>query len=490
MDTDNFLAFDLGAESGRAVLGRLRDGRICLEEIHRFRNEPVSVRGRLYWDILWLYNNVLQGLRKYVAQYGNSLASMGIDSWSVDFGLLASDGTLLQNPVHYRDRRTEGMVRQAYRHLSSERLFEITGLTVNRVHTVFQLFAMRQTDDPILRAAHTLLMIPDLIVYFLTGAQCCERTNASHTQLWNPQTRQWASEVFAALDLPLDIMPALIDPGTPVGQLSGAVAEETGASTGTVLAPCSHDTASAVAAIPAEGQDWAFVSCGTWSLVGTVIPHPVVTAEAFAAGVMNELGVDSFFMCRNIMGLWLLQQARAAWRDRGVSYSYEQLIDMAQQAPAGGPVIDPDADCFVAPDDMVDAIGDYCQQTRQPPVTDVPAVVRCITESLALSYRHTLEQLNEILDRQFRALHIVGGGCQNTLLCQMAADAVRIPVVAGPVEATAAGNVLVQALGLGALSSPEQIRQIVRNSFAVTKYEPQDTGYMDDQYERYLRVIG
>ncbi len=524
-----FLAFDLGAESGRAVVGTLAEGRLTLEEIHRFANEPVEIAGTLHWDILGLYNQVLKGMRLYAERFGPEVASLGIDSWSVDFGLLAADGSLLANPVHYRDRRTEGMVEVAAERMPLERMYELTGMSPNQIHTAFQMLALREQGSPVLPAAATFLMIPDLLAYFLTGARLCERSNAIHSQLYDPRRGEWCGEVFAALGLPLQIMPPLVDPGTQVGTLRESVQRATGLGAALVVAPCTHDTGSAVAAVPfraasralcwgtpagaggagkplplppplaGEGvaertypaggtpgppEDAAFLSSGTWSVLGALTPEPVTTPEAYAARINNELSLD-FFVCRNIMGLWLLQECRRAWEREGASYTYGELVEMAQAAPAGGPVVFPDAPDFLAPPDMPAAIREYCRTSGQAPPEGTGPTVRCILESLALSYRQGLEQFSQVLGHGFEVVHVVGGGSQNALLCQLTADATGLPVTAGPVEATVAGNLLVQALAAGVLADVEELREVVRASFQPQEYGPEENGALEEQWGRY-----
>lgn len=525
MINPRFLAFDLGAESGRAVVGTLAAGRLALEEIHRFPNEPVEIAGTLHWNLLGLYQQVLKGMRLYAERYGPEVASLGIDSWSVDFGLLAADGSLLGNPVHYRDRRTEGMVEVAAERMPLERMYELTGMSPNQIHTAFQMLALREQKSPLLPAAATFLMIPDLLAYFLTGEQVCERTNAIHSQLYDPRRREWCGEVFSALGLPLAIMPPLVDPGTQVGTLRESVQRATGLGAVPVVAPCTHDTGSAVAAVPfgpapsglragtppgtggaeqphalpaplagkggaeqSEGGHAAFLSSGTWSVLGALTPEPVTTPEAYAARINNELSLD-FFVCRNIMGLWLLQECRRAWEREGRSYTYGELVEAAQAAPGGGPVVFPDAPDFLAPADMPAAIGEYCRATGQRPPEDVGPMVRCILESLALSYRQGLGQFSRVLGRQFQALHVVGGGSQNTLLCQLTADATGLPVTAGPVEATVAGNLLVQALAGGFVADVSELREVVRASFQPQEYEPVENEALEGQWERYQSLL-
>lgn len=490
MPVRRYLAFDLGAESGRALVGTLADGRLRLEEVHRFRNDPVEVCGTLYWDVLSLYAHLLNGIREYVQRFGSAVVGIGVDTWGLDFGLLAADGHLLQNPVGYRDRRTEGMEEEVARRVSLRELFELTGISFHRIHTICQLLALRLGSSPTLNCAATFLMMPDLLAYFLSGRARCERTNAISTQLYDPRRGIWSDELLARLGLPREIMPGIVDPGTVLGPLGEAARRSTALDEGLVIAPCSHDTASAVTAVPARGRGCAFISSGTWSVLGSFVDEVVTSAEAFSARVLNELAVDGFFVCRNIMGLWLLQQARAAWRRKGEAYSYADLAELAEAAAAGGALVHPDDPAFLAPADMVDAIREYCVRTGQMPPDTPGATARCILESLALSYRHGLEQFGRVLGRQARSLNVVGGGSRNRLLCQFAADAAGLPVTAGPDEATSVGNVLVQALATGDLASPGEIVEVVRRSADLAEYEPREPERWDDRYETYLRLLG
>ena len=489
MDKNRFLAFDLGAESGRAVVGTLAEDRLRLQEIHRFPNNPVELGDTLYWNFLDLYMEVQEGLRIYSGRFGASVAGIGIDSWGVDFGLLAADGSLLQNPVHYRDRRTEDILEQIKERMSPQRLFELSGMTPSPIYTLVQLFSMRLGESPILGSATKFLMIPDLFAYFLTGIMSCERTVAVSTQLYDPRGEDWQDEILATFDLNRSITPKLVHPGSILGKIRPSIGEQTGLEESVVIAPCSHDTASAVAAVPAVGDDWAFLSSGTWSVLGALSEEPITTKEAFSAGLCNELTLGSFFLCRNIMGLWLLQQARDGWRRSGKAYSYSDLIEMAESAADDGPLINPDDPRFLAPKEMNLAIVDYWAETGQECPHSPAEIARCIIESLALCYRQGLEKLGQILGRRFRVIHLVGGGALNTLLCQFTADATGIPVLAGPVEATVSGNVLVQALGRGYLSSPQEIRDVVRTSFEPIEYEPHNSSRWDEVYDRYLRLV-
>ncbi len=483
-----FLAFDLGAESGRAVVGTLEGGRLALDEIHRFPNEPVELCGTLHWDVLSLFRNVLAGMRAYVERFGDSVDGIGIDTWGVDFGLLAADGALLQNPVHYRDRRTDGMLEELQRRIAPQELYEKTGLPQSPVHTVCQLLSMRRKRSPILESAATLLMMPDLFAYFLTGEKRCERTEAVSSQLYDPRSGEWHKGVFEALDLPLSIMPELVDPGTVLGELSQSVKRETGLKEAPVIAACTHDTAAAVAAVPGRGDGWAFLSSGTWSVPGALTAEVVTSEGALAAGMLNELTLGSTFLCRNILGLWLLQQARAVWQRGGEDYSYADLVSLAEGAPEGGALVHIDDAAFLAPEDMCRAIRDYCKRTGQPQPEGPAEISRCILESLALCYRRALDQLKAILGRDFDVMHVVGGGSLNTLLCRLTADATGIPVLAGPVETAVAGNVLVQAYARGFLGSPQEIRDVVRESSELVEYEPHDAARWDERYGRYVEL--
>jgi len=489
MSEHRYLAFDLGAEGGRAIVGTLEGGRLSLEEIHRFTNEPVEVCGTLHWDLLNLYHSMLKGLEAYSGRYGASVDGIGIDTWGVDFGLLAADGSLLQNPVHYRDRRTDGVLELINARIPPEELFRLTGMHSSPIQTLCQLVSLQQKQSPILASAATLLMMPDLLAYFLTGQKRCERTDAITTQLYDPRRGNWHEATFREFDLPRGMMPELIDPGTVLGELGGAVGRQTGLKDAPVIAPCAHDTASAVAAVPGRGHDWAFLSSGTWSILGALTDGMVTSGDAFAAGMCSELTLGSFFLCRNIMGLWLLQQARDTWRQSGKSYSYDELAKLAEHASDRGPIIHPDHSSFLAPVDMVQAICDYCADTDQRPPGGPAETTRCILESLALCYRHGLELLGGILSRPLNSLHVVGGGSRNGLLCQLTADATGIRVLAGPTEATAAGNVLVQALARGHLGSPEEIREVVSESFDLQEYVPRHDERWEDRYGEYLRLL-
>ncbi len=484
-----FLAVDFGAESGRGVIGLLDDGRLRLEEVHRFPNGPVRVLDSLHWDPLRLLSEMKTAIAR-AAQAGE-LQGIGVDTWGVDFGLLGRGDELLGNPHHYRDRRTDGMLEEAFRRVPREEVFARTGIQFMKINTLYQLLAMRVQGSPLLDAAETFLMMPDLFHFFLTGSKGVEFSIATTSQCYDPRARAWATGLLEKMGIPTGMLPQIIAPGTGIGPLLPSVAEETGAGAVPVIAPAGHDTGSAVAAVPARGQDWCYISSGTWSLMGIESPEPLVDERSLRYNFTNEGGVGGTIrFLKNIMGLWLVQECRRTWERQGRAYSYDELARAATDAPAFVSLLDPDDESFLAPGDMPAAIRAFCARTGQPQPDGVGATVRCCLESLALKYRWVLEKLEEIRGRRLETIHIVGGGSQNRLLDQLAADATGRPVVTGPVEATAIGNVLMQAIGRGYLGSLDDAREVVRRSFDVETFEPKPGAGWDDAYARYLKVAG
>jgi rhamnulokinase len=479
-----YLAVDLGAESGRVVLGRFDGRRVSLEEIHRFPNLPVRLPDGLHWDVLRILHEIKEGLAKAVG--GEEIEGVGVDSWGVDFGLLDRDGALVSNPYHHRDSRTEGMVDEALRLASRKEIYGTTGIQFLPINTLYQLLAMR--GSPLLEAAETLLLIPDLINYWLTGEKACEYTNATTTQLLDLQTGGWSQDLLKKLDLPSGLFAPTVSPGTELGPVLPEVAEEIGAEP-PVFAVASHDTASAVVAVPAKADDFAYISSGTWSLVGVETRSPVVTQEAMGANFTNEGGfAGSTRFLKNVMGLWLLQECRRQWAREGHEYSYEELARIAEGAPSG-PLVDPDHPAFLTPGDMTARIRSFCEETGQAPPERPAEFARCVFESLALKYGHAIEQAQNLTGQGIGTVNVVGGGAQNALLCQLTADAAQLPVVAGPVEATAMGNVMVQAFARDRVGSLEEIRSVVRNSFEATTYEPGGAEEWSGLRERFGRLI-
>ncbi len=483
--TLNFLALDLGAESGRAMLGRFDGEYLELTEQYRFPNGPVTVpaqgqasRLSYHWDILRLWENVKQGIARVVRQPGLELAGIGLDTWGVDFGLLDRRGALIGAPYHYRDSRNDGMLEEAFRRMPRAQIFELTGIQFMQINTLCQLLSMVVNHDPALEIARTFLTIPDLLNYWLTGRAVCEFTNTTTTQLYDPRRQSWAKPLMEAMGIPVGIFPEVIQPGTLLGPLSASLAEELsfGEREGkeiSVVAPATHDTGSAVAAVPALGRGFAWISSGTWSVVGAEVSAPVINAASLAYNFTNEGGVaGTFRLSKNVMGLWLLQECRRAWQAAGEELSYTELIELAREAVPFRSLIDPDDTSFLKPGDMPARILAYCKQTSQPLPESQAAMVRCILESIALKYRLVLERLESLVEQRLEPIHIVGGGSQNRLLCQMTADATGRVVIAGPVEATALGNILLQAITLGALGSLADARAVVRRSSNVETFMP------------------
>ncbi|HYJ67466.1 MAG TPA: rhamnulokinase family protein [Nocardioidaceae bacterium] len=473
MSSVSVAAVDLGASSGRVMVGRAGADELSLTEASRFANTPVEVRGTLHWDALALFRGVLDGLRR-AGRLEPGLASIGIDSWAVDFGLLDADGHLLGNPVHHRDRRTEGVEAAVLDLVPAQELYETTGLQQLPINTLYQLVAAAGSAQ--LRAAATLLMIPDLLTYWLTGEIGAEATNASTTQLYDIRTRTWARDLMRRVGVPDRIFPELRGPGDVAGRLLPRVVEQTRV-TGPVPVTSvgSHDTASAVVGVPARGDRFAYVSCGTWSLVGLELDAPVLSEASRLANFTNEGGVDGRIRyLRNVMGLWLLQESVRAWESDGSTIDLDAVLrDAAGVLPAFGALIDPDDLAFLPPGDMPARIAEVCRRTGQTPPAGPAETTRCILDSLAVAYRRTLRHAQDLSGHAADVVHIVGGGVRNGLLCQLTADACGLPVLAGPVEAASFGNVLVQARALGAVGGElEDLRGLIARTQQVRRYEP------------------
>lgn len=486
--TRSFLAIDLGAESGRAIVGRIGQ-RLTLEEIHRFSNGPVRVVDHIHWDVLRLWAEVQNSLRLAARSTDGSLAGMGLDTWGVDFGLLDSSDRLIGNPYHYRDARTNGMIEAVCQIVPRAEIYNQTGIQFMQLNTLFQLFAMRRENDPALQSAKTLLTTPDLFNFWLTGRKASELTISTTTQCYNPREKRWAVELLAALDIPPSIFQPIVQPGTALERLRSSVAEDASCERIPVIAIGSHDTASAVAAIPAEKTDFIYISSGTWSLMGIESDQPIINANSLRYDLTNEGGVcGTTLFLKNIMGLWLLQECRRQWAKTGRNYSYDELTKLADEASPLRSLVSVRDNRFLAPANMLECIQSFCRETGQPvPQTD-GEVTRCILESLALEYRWGTEKLRELSGRSLPIIHIIGGGSRNRLLNQFTADATGCEVIAGPVEATAIGNILMQAIGLGHLRSLAEARQIVRASFTPEIYEPSKTAGWDEAYARLQKV--
>jgi rhamnulokinase len=485
-----YLALDLGAESGRAVVGHFDGKALQLDEVHRFSNGPVRVNGTLRWDALRLFSECKQGIALAAARHPRSIASIGVDTWGVDYGLLDAQDNLLENPYHYRDSRTDGMLDAVFARVPREQVFDQTGIQFMQLNSLYQLAAMRSQGTPSLDIARTFLTMPDLFNFWLTGVKVSEFSIATTTQCYNPRQGTWAIELLKQLDIPAEMFPEIVPAGTQLGKILPDVASDIGIDPIEVIAPACHDTGSAVAAVPASGYDHAYISSGTWSLMGVEVRDPVITPQSLAFNFTNEGGVcGTFRLLKNIMGLWLVQECRREWAREGNEYDYGTLAQMAADAPAFGPIVDVDDIRFLAPGNMSNRIRAACKENGQRMPGTEGEVLRCALESLALRYRWVLEKLETMMGRTIQAVHIIGGGMQNELLCQFAADAMQRPVIAGPIEATALGNILMQALALGDIASLDEGRQVVRNSFEVKQYEPQNAAPWDDAYGRYLKLL-
>ncbi len=468
----HYLAFDLGAESGRAMLGTLDSGRLEIEELHRFPNTPVRVFDALYWDTLGLWHEIQRGLAVAGRDRRVPLNGIGIDTWGVDFALLGADGALADNPRHYRDARTNGVMEKVFSRVPRAEVFAQTGIQFMQLNSLYQYYALQLAGSPALAAARTLLFMPDLLNYWLTGVARAELTIASTSQFYDPRKKTWARDLLERLGLPTDILPEIVAPGTRLGPLLESVAEAAGLGAVPVYATGCHDTASAVAAVPAKGTNWCYISSGTWSLMGAELDEPVINDRVLAENLTNEMGAGGKVrFLKNIAGLWLLQECRRAWAREGASYTYDELVRLAGEAgPAPGRI---DVDAFLEPGGMPRKIAEHCRARGERPPETPAEFTRTILESLAERYRQVLASLETLAGRRFDVIHIVGGGSRNRLLNQLVADATGRSVIAGPSEATAIGNVLIQAIGAGELSGLEEARAVVRRSCAVETSRPE-----------------
>lgn len=482
------LAFDFGASSGRAIIGTFENGRISLEEIHRFDNDPVLVGKGFYWDILRLFHEIKQGIVK--AKNTCDFESIGIDTWGVDYGLLNEKGELIGNPYNYRDERTVGTQKEMESLISKEELYNITGNQINEINTIFQLYAFKKSNPELLQLVDKVILIPDLFNYFLTGEMKAECSIASTTQLMNPYTKEWELSLMDRLGLKREWFPEIVPAGTVVGKLNNQICDELDISPKNVIAVCEHDTASAVAAVPTTEKDFVFISCGTWSLFGTELDSPVISELSREYNITNETGYNNTTrFLKNIIGLWLIQETRRQFKREGKNYSYAQMEELARAEEPFTCFIDPDAPQFVTPGNMPQKIKDFCRKTGQKvPETD-GAVIRCIYESLAMKYKYTFLQLKECCGKDFGVIHMVGGGTKDTFLCQMTADAADVPVIAGPIEGTAAGNVAVQLMAAGQISDIWEARKIIADSFDVTRYDVKNHDVWEAAYPDFVKIL-
>jgi rhamnulokinase len=482
-----YLAFDFGAQSGRAVLAHLQSGILTTEELHRFPNEPVEYGGSLHWDVPRLWFEV----RKTLARLGEvGLAGIGVDAWGVDYALLGETGKLLENPYHYRDRRTEGIMQAVLQKISREEIYKATGIQFMPINTLYQLFAAVQQTPRLLEAAKYLLTIPDLFHYWLTGTAVCEFTNATTTQLVDPVKRTWATDLMLRLQLPSHLPAPIVEPGSILGTLLPDIAGDSSLAGTTVIAPACHDTGSAVAAISAR-DGTAFLSSGTWSLLGTELDAPAITPDALRLNFTNEGGVHGTTrLLKNVMGLWMLQACQQSWTAKGQNYDHRELIELAARKTSFRHLVDPDDESFLRPQDMLTAINGFCTRTHQPVPQEPGAYVRAVLESLAFKYRFVLRNLEHVSGKRIGQIRIIGGGSKNRLLNQLTADATGRKVLAGPAEATALGNVAIQILATGGATSLQEVRAIVDRSFPTEVFDPLETDKWDQHAERFDQYCG
>lgn len=487
-----YLAVDLGATSGRVIAGVWSADKreLKLETVNRFSSPITRVDGRLHWDILGIYSSIKRGLKLAASTYGNRIESVGVDSWAVDYALIDANGAMLGNPFHYRDSRTEGMMDAVFNKVPEETIYRETGIQFLFINTIYQLYSEIVGNVGALQAARRILFIPDLISFWLSGSLHQERTVASTSQLLNPMTGKWSETLLERLDLLPGLFKEVVEPGTIVGSLKPEVQKETRLSDISVIAVAGHDTASAFVALPGNRKEFAVMSSGTWSLMGLELPEPQLGTNALNDGFSNEIGYgNTVRFLKNICGMWLIEECRRHWTEAGRNYDYEAIVDLANGVPSMVSMIDPDAPDFAAPEHMPDAISAFCQRTGQKVPADDASLVRCVFDSLAMKYRYVFRKLEAYSDQSLEGLYVLGGGARNHLLNQMTADALGVPVVAGPSEATAVGNIAVQMISKGEIDSLESARDLVEESFLSKVFEPCDTGPYTDNEVRFSKLL-
>ena len=482
------LSFDFGASSGRAMLAEYSDGKINMQEIHRFSNDTVIVNGTMYWDILRLFFEIKTGITKAVNSGG--FDAIGIDTWGVDFGLIDKRGKLIGNPVHYRDTRTEGMLEETFKTVSQDEIYSRTGIQCMRINTLYQLMYLKDHEPEQLENAEKLLMIPDLFAYMLTGEIKEEATIASTSNLFDPYKKDWDRELIKKLGLPEHIFADIIKPGEVYGMLSDEICEELGCEKVPVVAACGHDTASAVVATPSTTDDFVYISCGTWSLFGIESKDPILTAQAAELNFTNEGGYDGTIrFLKNIMGLWLIQESRRQWKREGDDVGFDQLEKEALGAEPFKCFIDVDDPAFETAGNLPKRVVEFCKRTGQYVPQNRGEIMRCIYQSLAMKYKHTFNKLAEMSNKEYHRINILGGGIKDKLLCQMASDACNVQVLAGPSEATVMGNVAVVLAALGELDGLSDIRSAVSNSTKLKEYTPKDSESWEKAYDDFVKIL-
>ena len=486
--TKRVLAFDFGASSGRAILGIFDGKKIELREVHRFSNDPVKINGTFYWDVQRLFFEIKQGILK--AKEDGGFDSIGIDTWGVDFGLLRKDGTLVENPVHYRDSRNDGMVEFAKKYMSHEEMYDITGIQFMDFNTIFQLLSLKENRPYILEEADTLLFMPDLLSYMLSGVKSTEYSIATTSQMVDLKTRDWSDRILDAFGINKDLLTPIVPTGAVIGQLSDDICEELGVEKADIISVASHDTQSAITAAPCEYEDFAFISCGTWSLFGTEVKEPIINDASKKLNVTNEGGYDyTIAFLKNICGLWLIQESRRQWIREGKEYSYAELEKLALECEPFKCFIDPDAPEFAPMGNIPKRVQEYCEKTNQYIPQTVGEIMRCIYESLALKYRLTFDGIKDCTEKQYDRIHVMGGGTKDKLLLNMTAQSCNVNVYGGPIEATALGNIAIQLMSCGAIADIKEARKIIADGEDLKIYSPEDREDWETAYERFIEII-
>jgi len=492
----HFLAFDIGASSGRAIVGTLNQKKLSVEEIYRFPNYGIKLHNSYYWNLLEIYFQIIKAIKKYVKLYGNHVDGIGIDTWGVDYVLLDRNNELVGLSYHYRDNRTKGMLEYIFKRVSKEEIFANTGIQFMEINTSTQLFSLVYNNSPKLKISRTFLMIPDYLNFLLTGKKCSEYTIASTTQLINPKTMDWSKIIINKLGIDRNLFQNLCKPGTIIGKIYKDIAREVKLKNKTkIIAPACHDSASAIAAVPVsmlkyKRGEWAYLSSGTWSLLGVEIDHPIINKKSLEYNFTNEGGFEnSIRFLKNITGLWIIQECKKLWQSSSSNLNWEKIMLKASKAKPFQCFINPDNGIFHNPSNMIKAIHEYCEKTNQYIPITIGEIARVIFESLALRYKQIIEDLEEITEKNIKALYIIGGGASNNLLNQFTANSLNIPVLTGPIEATAIGNILIQANAIGIVKDLNEIREIVRNSFSIKKFYPKEQKKWNYHYEKYQKII-
>lgn len=489
MKNKSFLAFDLGATSGRSILGTLENNRLQMKELTRFPNQMLQIGNHFHWNIYSLFEHFKAALAA-AKQEEVEISSIGIDTWGVDFALIAKDGTILGAPYAYRDPHTDGMPAKYFEIVSREKVYGLTGIQVMNFNSLYQLFALKQANNSLLEAASEMLFMPDALSYLLTGNKVVEYTIASTSQILNPKTKQFESQLLEAAGVSPSILGPIVMPGHVIGTLTDTLAEESELGKVPVIAVAGHDTGSAVAAVPAENERFAYLSSGTWSLMGIEVKDAIINDETFALNFTNEGGIEGTTrFLKNITGMWLLEQCLKEWKKEGITYAYEKLVKMAESAPAFQTLIDPDHVSFANPVSMTKAITEYCLATGQPVPSNHAEFVRCIFESLSLKYKYVLGKIKGLAPFPIEKLHVIGGGSKNPLLNQWTANAIGIPVIAGPSEATSIGNIMIQAKAAGCVETLTEMRQIIRESVHLEEFLPENSAEWEAAYQRFLSIV-